>query len=564
MEPSSTLKQTLQRIDGKGYKAYKDIQSSYQFSAFELHLDHVQGDPYAAPSAIRVRLNRRDTAIPDAVLSSDDRILAAEDFLTRLFNQNIRRISRGTRGTGGSGQISIQSPGQEILKRSSCVLSDETVEFRFYASLPARGRTILGSVAEQMLLREIPDIVKLSCSFDSTINAQLMLHVHTFEDYRTIQDALTSLKLVAFIPCGAVLPRRSGIDERPMTDAEGPVVPFRAPESMEIQIQTPHSGTILGMGIPEGVTVIAGGGFHGKSTLLHAIERCVYGHIPMDGRERVATVPDAMKIRSEDGRSIFDVDISGFIHDLPFGKDTRTFSTENASGSTSQAAAIVEAMELGSRLLLIDEDTSATNFMIRDARMREMVRKEPITPLIDVIRSLYSDHGVSTVIVTGGAGDYFDVADTVIVMEDYVPLDVTREARTNPPSTGLSFRCPPETGRHIQLPSPMKGPREKFVARDRTTIQIGETRVDMSALEQIAEHSQAESIAFLLKQYYEAAEESRKPMAELVFQIHERFTSTGFPFIKRGNLAVPRREDLAATINRTRGLVHPSQTPTES
>jgi len=564
MESSTTLKQTLQRIDGKGYKAYKDIQTAYQFSDFELHLDHVQGDPFAAPSAIRVRMERSNTAIPDTVLASADRILAAEDFLTRLFELNIRRISRGIRGTGGSGKISIQAASQEILKRSSCVLSDDTVEFRFYASLPARGRTILGSVAEQMLLREIPDIVKLSASFDATINKQLMLHVHTFEDYRTIQEELTKLKLVAFIPCGAVLPRRSGIDERPLTDAEGPVVPFRSPESLEVQIQTPHSGAVLGMGIPEGVTIIAGGGFHGKSTLLSAIERCVYGHIPMDGRELTASVPDAMKIRSEDGRSIFEVDISGFIRDLPFGKDTRSFSSENASGSTSQAAAIVEALELGSRLLLIDEDTSATNFMIRDARMRQMVRKEPITPLIDVIRSLYTDHGVSTIIVTGGAGDYFDVADTVVVMEDYIPLDVTATARPEPSESGQPFRSWPTARRHAQLPSPMKGPREKFVARDRTTIQIGETRVDMYALEQIAELAQTEGIAFLLKQYFEAAKESRKPMAELVFHIHERFSSTGFPFIKRGNLAVPRREDLAATINRIRGLNQPVQIETES
>lgn len=559
MKTSTELKHTLHWIDGKGYKAYKDIQSSYQFTEFELHLDHVQGDPYAAPSALRVRLKRGNAAIPDSALASPDRILATEDYLTRLFAQNVARISRGVRGTGSSGSISIQHTGQEILKRSSCVLSDDYLEFRFYASLPARGRTILGSVAEQMLLREIPDIVKLSSGFDATIARQLILHVHIYEDYRAIQDALTPLKLVAFIPFGAVLPRRSGIDERPMTDREGPIVPFRSPDTMEVQIQTPNSGPISGMGIPEGVTIIAGGGFHGKSTLLNAVERSVYGHIPMDGRERVATIPDAMKIRSEDGRSIFEVDISGFIRDLPFDKDTRLFSSENASGSTSQAASIVEALEMGSRLLLIDEDTSATNFMIRDARMRELVRKEPITPLIDVIRSLYKDYGVSSIIVTGGAGDYFDVADTVIVMEDYVPEDATARIRSDTTQYNKPFDSWPASRRNMQLPSPLKGQREKFVARDRTTIQIGDTSIDMDALEQIAEHAQTEGVAFLLKQYYEAGKESRKSMVDLVFQIHDRFHSNGFAFIKRGNLAVPRREDLAATINRIRGLQRPDQ-----
>jgi len=552
MNVINDLKQILRRIDGKGYKAYKDLENSFEFPGFTLHLDHVQGDPFAAPSAIRVRVPFEGTSVPESMLQSPELILAAEDYLTRLFHRNTQKICRGIRGTGNSGQISIQHCGQEILKRSSAVLTPDFLEFRFYAALPARGRSVLGSVAETMLLKEVPDIVQLSCSFDRTIQNQLVLHAHTFVDHCHIQDSLEALGLVAFVPNGAILPRRSGIDDRPLTDPEETVVPFRAPDGLEVRIRTPHSGTISGLGIPKGVTVIAGGGFHGKSTLLNALTRGVYGHIPMDGREQLASLQNAVKIRAEDGRSIRQVNISPFIRELPYSKDTEVFSTENASGSTSQATNIMEALEAGTQLILIDEDTSATNFMIRDERMRHVVRKEPITPLIDVIRSLYEDHGVSTILVTGGAGDYFSVADTVILMEDYLPYNVTASATAGTTSSDRPLELPGFGKRKLRLPSAVRGRREKYAARGTDTLLIGRNTVDVRALEQIVETSQAEGIAFLLKQYQEATTQSNRPMVEIVRQIHQRFASTGFQFLKRGNLSVPRDLEVMFTINRVR------------
>lgn len=552
MNVINDLKQILRRIDGKGYKAYKDLENSFEFPGFTMHLDHVQGDPFAAPSAIRVRIPLGETSVPESVLQSPELILATEDYLTRLFQRNTQKICRGIRGTGNSGQISIQQCGQEILKRSSAVLTPDFLEFRFYAALPARGRSVLGAVAEVMLLKEIPDIVQLSCRFDRTIQNQLVLHAHTFVDFRHIQNSLEGLGLVAFVPNGAVLPRRSGIDDRPLKAPEETVIPFRAPEGLEVRIQTPHSGTVSGMGIPRGVTVIAGGGFHGKSTLLNALMRSVYGHIPMDGREQVAARQNAVKIRAEDGRSIRQVNISPFIRELPYSKDTTSFTTENASGSTSQAANIMEALEAGASVLLIDEDTSATNFMIRDERMRHVVRKEPITPLIDVIRSLYADHGVSSILVTGGAGDYFSVADTVILMEDYLPYNVTESATAGTTSSDHPLQLPDFGKRKLKLPSAFKGRREKFAARGTDSLLIGKNTVDVRAVEQIVETSQAEGIAFLLKQYQEATAQSNKPMVEIVRQIHQRFSSTGFQFLKRGNLSVPRELEVIFTINRVR------------
>lgn len=204
-----------------------------------------------------------------------------------------------------------------------------------------------------------------------------------------------------------------------------------SPASLSITIQTPNSGTVSGMGIPKGVTLIVGGGYHGKSTLLRALEIGVYNHVPGDGRERVVSNPSAVKIGAEDGRRIEKVNISPFINNLSFGKNTQAFSSENASGSTLQAANIIESLEIGASVILIDEDTSATNFMIRDHRMQELVskEKEPITPFIDKVRHLYTDCGVSTILAIGGAGDYFDVADYVICMVEYTPRDVTGDAK---------------------------------------------------------------------------------------------------------------------------------------
>lgn len=202
----------------------------------------------------------------------------------------------------------------------------------------------------------------------------------------------------------SVLPRESGISSRPLKDS----VPFMSPQSLRVSMKLPHEGTIYGMGIPAGITLIVGGGYHGKSTLLNALELGVYNHIAGDGREYVITDDSALKLRSEDGRFIRNVDISLFINDLPNKKDTRCFSTEDASGSTSQAAGIVEGIEAGSKVFLLDEDTSATNFMVRDTFMQEVIsrEKEPITPFLERAGDLYEKAGISTILVAGSSGAF--------------------------------------------------------------------------------------------------------------------------------------------------------------
>ena len=553
MTNSGRLKEILHRINGRGYKAYKDIKGTYSFTNFTLEIVHVQGDPFASPSHLIAKIKLSETGLKEECYSNKEREIACRDFLTRLFGNNCKKLSRGLRGTGNSGVISIQKCGQEILNRSSVVINKESreVEFRFHAGLPARGRTVMGKIAEEMFFKEIPDIVYYSTHFDDTTYNNLLKHVKTYEDYCFIKKSLKERKLVSFIPNGSILPRRSGIDERPPELNKQTIVPFLSPESLSVEFQLPNGGKIHGMGIPEGITVITGGGFHGKSTLLKAIERGIYGHIPEDGRELVATVDDAVKIRAEDGRSIEGANISAFIKDLPFKKDTKNFSTENASGSTSMAANIVEAVECGAKLFLIDEDTSATNFLIRDERIREIVKKEPITPYIDIAKSLYRDYGISTIIITGGSGDYFDVADRVILMDEYLPYEVSEKAIKDKnrfeKKTDLQIEK-----RKITLPSPQKGKKEKISAKGKHTIQYGRQTIDLSYVEQLAETNQTEFIAVVLRFLY--LDRESKPIAESVKDILSSVEEKSFTNIKNGNLAMARVYEIMAAINRLRGI----------
>jgi len=565
MRSKEDLRRTLQRIDGRGYKAYKDIEGQYDFGPYRLAIDHTQGDPFAAPSRVRVLVPLRETGFAPDLWSRKPREVAFRDYLARAFHQAIRRHVKGRRGSGKSGLVEIDRGGQEILERTSVLIRDGWLEVRFVVGLPAAGRTVLGREAQAIFFEEIPRVVGRALFPRSLDERALRRHVEVAEDQEALRDMLRELKLVAFVAEGAVLPRRSGVDDRPLTQG---VVPVEVPFELEVTVELPNRGPVRGMGIPEGVTLIVGGGFHGKSTLLKALERGVYNHIPGDGREYVVTDHGAVKIRAEDGRYIEQVDISPFIAGLPFGKDTCSFSTENASGSTSQAANIMEALEVGARVLLIDEDTSATNFMIRDERMQALVakEKEPITPFVDKVRKLYTDLGVSTVLVMGGSGDYFKVASTVIMMDNYRPRCVTERAKEI--ARRYTSRRRDEGGEtfgrvtpRAPLPEsfdPSRGRREvKIEAKGLHHILYGTTSIDLSALEQLVDQSQTRALGAMIHRYATRYADGNRTLREglelLMKEVEEGGLDCLLPH-KVGNLAMPRVFELAGAINRMRTL----------
>lgn len=564
MMSQADLRQQLLQLDQRSYKAYKDIQGCYAFVDFTLIIDRVQGDPFATPSQCRVKLPTSIAGFPRDLYRTRSREIALRDYLTRQFDSRARAI-RQRRGTGSSGLIGIASPGQAIIERSAVFINDEEVEVRFVVGLPAFGRRIAGQHAAEMLCDELPQLVEHTLKYRHLDANAIQNHVEIAEDADGLRHQLAEQGLVAFVADGAVLPRRSGVDEHPLQDQ---VVAFQSPDALRVKLRCPNRGLVTGMGVPAGVTLIVGGGYHGKSTLLRAIELGVYNHVPADGRELVVTHPTAVKIRAEDGRSITGVDISPFINNLPQGRSTTQFSTQNASGSTSQAANIIEALSAGARLLLIDEDTAATNFMIRDRRMQMLIAKnqEPITPFIDKVRQLYTDYGVSTILVMGGSGDYFDVADTVIAMENFQAQDVTTRAREiaslyrseRRPEGGNDFGSLTPRVLSPDSLNPSRGQYlVKWKVRDIDTLVFGMDDIDLSAVEQIAETGQLRAIAQAMVYAQQQYVDGQRNLAEILDRMMADIEAKGLDLLTpfpSGDLVMFRRFELVAAINRLRSL----------
>ena len=560
------LTRLLHRIDGKGYPAYKDIRGHYQFDDFTLLLDHIQGDPFAAPSRVRVRLPMSIAGFPPDTRANWSRSIALRDFLAGVFSNQCRAVSDRSRGSGKSGLMAMDQPGQEILERSSIIVTDDFVEARFVVGLPARGRRVLGRQAEIMLCQEIPKVVNGVLKYAVLDQKRLNRHLNTTEDADTLRDQLSKLGLVAFVADGAILPRRSGVDDRPLRGDS--VTPFRAPDQLRIKVVLPHAGPVSGMGIPSGVTLILGGGYHGKSTLLSALERGVYNHIPDDGRELVVTDPTAVKIRAEDGRRVEGVDIRPFVNNLPNHSNAAAFRTDNASGSTSQAANIIEALEVDSKVLLLDEDTCATNLMIRDARMQSLVEKsgEPITPFIDRVRQLADEQGVSSILVLGGSGDYFDVADTIIRMDRYIPHEVTTEAKR------IAVKAP--TGRQVEITGPWppatpripvaksldprKGKRAVSIkGRALRAVLFGTEEIDMSAVAQLVDEGQVRAIGQALNLARQKFMDDQRDVSTVVKAVIQDIAQNGLDALDQrqiGDYVAFRPYELAAALNRLRTL----------
>ncbi|WP_289688832.1 ABC-ATPase domain-containing protein [Faecalibaculum rodentium] len=555
MNTAQDLKEILRRIEGRPYPAYKDTRGTYAFGPFLLSIDHVQGDPFAAPSDVSVLV--KDPGFPSDILRTRQTRIAAEDRILRFFGQALHRQSRPGKGSGKSGKLSVTRPGQEILERTSCHLyEDGSVRVRFNIGFPANGRRILARELERILFVTLPTVVNESLiykNYTPKMKEELQETWQLAMDQTAIRDQLKALDLAAFVADGSILPRESGVSQKPMQEA----VAFAAPESLAVEVETPFRGRIRGLGIRKGVTLIAGGGYHGKSTLLEALERGVYDHIAGDGRELVITDETAVKSRAEDGRSVQDVNISGFITNLPNGKDTVAFSTEDASGSTSQAAGLAEAIEAGTKTLLMDEDTSAANFMIRDNLMQEVVHgdQEPIIPFMDRVRELYEKDGISTILVAGSSGAFFSKADTVIQMDQYMPLDITEKAKNA--AKAYVFRekenLQPFDCRSVRIPHRVKeSERSKVRSRGMDTISVDRQDIDMRYVEQLVDPEQLAAIGQLLKLANREIVDDSRTLTEVVDVLEDRMNAGALDETVRGHGARPRKQEILAAFNRQR------------
>ena len=559
MKNLSDLKRELEKIDGRGYKTYKTLEGQYSFEDYILSIDHVQGDPFASPSRIRVIVNSNNN-FPKNLFDEKYKKITICDFLTRLFSKNIYKYGEKVFGSGKSGLIEISKCSQQVIERTSIIINNEKIEARFYVGFPARGRSVLSKELEKILFNIIPNIVKNTLIYNNINIKALNDNLKLLEDQEFIRKQLKDKKLIAFIANNSILPRESGISQKPLKDGKK----FISPKELEVEFNTPNRGLIKGMGIPEGITLIVGGGYHGKSTLLKALELGVYNHIEGDGREFVITDNTALKVRAEDGRAITKTDISLFINNLPNGKDTKKFYTENASGSTSQAANIIEGIESGTKLFLIDEDTSATNFMIRDSVMQQLVSKdkEPITPFIDVARSLYKQKGISTILVAGSSGDFFDIADLVIQMDNYEPYEVTKKAKAL--SRGITnvnenLKVDIDFNRVIlkgTIESSPKGVKVKTLGKD--GISINKENIDLRAVEQIVDNEQLNTIGAIMKYAENKLMGKNLTLAQIADNITEELKNNliGIENIKGGygSFAIVRKQEIMCAYNRYRKI----------
>ena len=565
MQTAAELRSLLNRIDRRGYPAYKDTRGTYQFPNYILSIDHVQGDPFAAPSRLSILVKGRAAGFPPELYDRPHRRIALQDQLTRRFGAAAERFSFQAKGSGQSGLIAVSRCGQEVLERTACRLDPKSgdVLMRFQVGFPANGRTVNAGELGKILFDFLPKCAEQALFYQNIDRERLRAAVDLAEDQHCVREQLPGLGLCAFVANGSVLPRASGVSSKPMGDG----VKFVSPKELEVTLDLPRGRRITGMGIRRGVTLIVGGGYHGKSTLLGALELGVYDHIAGDGREYVITDPSAVKIRAEDGRSIRKTDISLFISGLPNGKDTAAFETEDASGSTSQAANVIESIEAGTSLLLIDEDTSATNFMVRDELMQRVIRRdmEPITPFIERVRELYESYGVSTVLVAGSSGAYFHVADTVIQMDRYVPRDITALAkaeagnfpiRVDPPKPA----APPCFDRRPQpSPSFSGGDRTKIKTLPREGVMVNKEVIDLRYVEQLVDSEQLTAlgycVVYALRNLLDGRRDLRRVADELEAAI-DRGTLAALCGDRSGvpGLARPRRQEILACLNRCRGL----------
>lgn len=561
----------LKKLDGKSFNSYqKLLEKAFSFDHFHLSFIHIQGSPGAFPASVcHLRLKIAHLGLTDDCLSNRPRRIATADYLLRAFRGGVITHARQNRGAHGSGSFQPLDLPPQVLERNVIKFDPEIVEIAFRISLPGSpDNRVLGRQATWMFSQELTGIVDTLKAWVAK-TANLKKHCDVVEDMVVLQNQLARYGLIAYVGDGAILPRQSGVSQAPLKEN---AVAFYAPDQMAVEVNFINAGRQRGLGIRPGVNVLVGGGFHGKTTLLNALAKGVYPHIPGDGREKVVTHPDAVFVCAEDGRAVNGLDISCFIDKLPGKVDTKNFWTNNASGSTSEAAAIVETVLAGAKLLLIDEDSSATNFLIKDKNMRKLIPRDPITPLFDRVRELHERFGVSTLIVIGGSSEYLGVAENVIAMQNYLPVCMTDQVRllalpepekpVNPLMLSDQRRMqannfnPSYRSRRLKKTLSV---RIKPLRLQEKVLEYGNEQLDLTKLIALVDPDQVLAVGYALWLARKKFKDRSLSPSDLAGAVHRLIEKEGLAILSQSDkrpvfFALPRRLELAGAINRLRNL----------
>jgi predicted ABC-class ATPase len=563
MLPADRLRDKLIVSNGKGVQVYRDLTGAYRFDRYELYLDHVHPDPAAPTCLARIRMDQAEAQVPRPLWEDAACRVAVQDFLARSVRDAVARHVR-TRWSGRIVPLTVGAGGQEILPRTACVVGEDAVEIRLTIALPAEGRKILAKPAQALLFEDLPAVVGAGLAWGELDGNAGRRHCEAYVDYLALRAALPAHGLVAFVADGSVLAREAAPSGRPMRG--GRAASFHAPEGLAVTITLPHRGPVRGLGVRAGVTVIAGGLSSGKSTLLAAIAHGGYAHVPGDGRELVATVSDAVALRADPGRRIERVDVSGFVHALSPGTDVTALVAERATGMLSMAAGVAEALELGTSLLLVDEDDSAIAFLARDPVMLELLpgSEAALSPLVERVRVLWETHGISTIIATGGLGEYLSVADSIIVMDGFHATEATDRARR------IAAGRPAAMHRPFHLPAPrcpqprgvggVKGRGLRTELRWPEALSVGRDTVELGALPLLVDPGQAraagDAVLYAVERGYV---DGRAPVAEIIDRIVADVEAGGLQVLALQpnhpiEYTLPRRHEIAGVLNRLRSL----------
>ncbi|MDF7807841.1 ABC-ATPase domain-containing protein [Pontiellaceae bacterium B12219] len=558
----------LAELDGQPFSGYQKLIGDFDFSRYVIKCAAINlEDEDAAHPVFSIRVPQTISEIPEYLFDTPVRRTAMEDLLLRRISDCISRIANYDQNGIARRHIQVSSPNQKILPRNALLLTKEYIEVRIEITLPFQtiivdGEPLVsidGEMAQQIFFEDLPEIVSNSLLYCNIDIAEADEHVNNMEDADRLRQYLGASGQVAFVAEGALVTRLTGSD---LPDYER-MSPVEAADELLDEVEVPHSGAVRGFGIPNGLTLILGESNSGRVDLMDAIAQGIYNHVPGDGREHVVTVADAVSIRAEVGRSIQQVDISAFASELLDGGNAASYSTKSAGSFTSQAASTVEALEAGARVLLYDEHSSSSTFLSSDTRVASLLGKSSRNTLAARARQMVDELGISMVVAGSSlVAEFIPIADKILKIENFCISDITEEAKAlnivapAPVNDTVNLSTMLSRSRWVMPSSidPSIGREDLVIETDEVDfLQFGRSLVDLDAVRQIADADQARAIGFVL--YYAKLRymDEGYPMREILDLVDRDLSNEGLNALVRdirGDLARPRRYEVAAAINR--------------
>jgi len=547
----------LKEVDGREPVDLTRLLGDYDFNRYVVKITQAPQGTDEIQLPVVVRVTHSVAGFPEKLLSSPIRRTALEDFLTRKLSAAIE--SQATFDASGTARrrIILPRPGQKILPRSTIQITDEFTDIRLAMLIPTQRGRIDGIALQSVFFDDLPMIVQealLYCNMDST---EVESFVGLMEDADDIRQSLAQRGLVGFVGSGAMIDRAPGTDV-PSYESERTLV---IDPALQISFDTPHHGSISGVGITSGVTLILGDMFSGRIELMQALASGIYNHIPGDGREYIVTMPDTVYIASEPGRSVHRVDLGCFLAE-------QDYSSISAGPYHSQAASLIEALEVGARVIIMDESDSCPGFFGGDDRVQSLLgEREGIASLASRARQLAQELGVSTIIGGHAAvASFIPIADTILSIKDGVITNITKEAKASlssipePSVPPYDFTQLIETARWV-IPSSIDasvGRMDGVIhVEDTGTVTFGRYTIRLGITHQVADIQQTLTLGLIIEYARQRYLDKPRPLRELLDLVERDLSTEGLEQITRevrGDLARPRRYEIAAALNRLPSL----------